>query len=459
MKKVLLLALTLGFFGTVVAQKPVELPNDYRYLPAAPGEPARTLPTASSKMGGNVAGWFSPLDFLANNSNWNPNTDRFISMVFPDSTVVFVDNQNDVSYVGIHAYGHIFDLRHDLWSAVPSDPSAPILPFAQKDNYLVDSIAFRYLYRRNYPDTTVVDTCFVHYYKNIAGSSGPDGITTGNVVFGATDTVRVAMPTGLNQATLSGTSAFRVDTILLTIADTTSFSSTGWGSQYMVRYAGFNVPGMNANSTSNNPASLFGYSVSFRPGHPYNLNDTLESQGTVKQTNGINYFGGLYGRLPEPAPGTSGLPPQLQSKIYVENSIVLTKGSRYGQQGNGWDFIPGLAFFAPQFYDCQAYVTGVSTVSAREIADLGYSLGNSYPNPVANGQTMGIDYGLKTAGTVTLEVYDLMGKKVATIMNNENVEAGDHTALYNVSLQPGIYFYTMFAGDVLVASKKFNVVR
>ncbi|HYG14676.1 MAG TPA: hypothetical protein VEC12_02915, partial [Bacteroidia bacterium] len=292
MKKVLLLALTLGFFGTIVAQKPVELPNDYRYLPAAPGEPTRTFTPASSKMGGSVAGWFSPLDFLANNSNWNTNTDRFISMMFPDSTVVFVDNQNDVSYVGIHAYGHLFDLRHDLWSAVPSDPSAPILPFAQKDSYFWDSVAFRYLYRRNYPDPTVVDTCFVHYYKNVSNSSGPDGITTGTVVFGTTDTVLVQMPTGLNQATLSGTAAFRVDTILLTIADTTSFTSTGWTSQYMVRPVGVNITGTNSMTHSRNPASLFGYSVSFRPGHPYNLNDTLESQGTVKPSNGINYFGG-----------------------------------------------------------------------------------------------------------------------------------------------------------------------
>jgi hypothetical protein len=453
MKKVLLLILVIASYGLANAQQPMELPKDFKLLPSAPSN-LRVLQGSSFNKGGDAYGWYSPLDFITN--NFSGTVDDFVSLTFPDSTVQFIADDNTASWIGSHGFGHMFDLRHELWSAVPSPADMNIIPFDQKDSYFWDSIAFRYLYIRHYPDPTVVDTAFVHYYKNAI----PDGVETGILLFD-TDTVRFQKPLGYNAGTLSGNAYFDVDTILLTPADTTSFGAGGWLQAYYTLAVGATIPRTNSNSFSRNPNSLFGYSVTFRPGHPYNFGDTIESQGTVKPTNGINYFGYHIRSIPSPGTGQSALPKPLRSNNFMETSILLNKSTRYGQTdpGNWTGYIPGLAFFTTQYIDCQAYVTGVSSVSTKEVKDLGYSLGTVYPNPVSNGLSLNIEYALKDAGAVTIEIFDLMGKQMATVVNNEMTDAGTHTATVNTNLAPGVYLYTLKSGDVIINSKKFTVTR
>lgn len=44
-------------------------------------------------------------------------------------------------------------------------------------------------------------------------------------------------------------------------------------------------------------------------------------------------------------------------------------------------------------------------------------------------------------------------------MNNEKVDAGEHTATATLNLNPGVYFYTLSSDNTVIGSKKFNVVR
>jgi len=53
----------------------------------------------------------------------------------------------------------------------------------------------------------------------------------------------------------------------------------------------------------------------------------------------------------------------------------------------------------------------------------------------------------------------MVGKKVATVLNNEKVEAGEHKAAATLNLNPGIYFYTLSSGNTAISSKKFTVTR
>jgi hypothetical protein len=454
MKKVLLLLLVIASYGIANAQQPTELPKDFKKFQAAPSNlPA--LHGSSFNKGGDAYGWYSPLDFISN--NFSGTVDDFVNLTFPDSTVQFIADDNTASWIGFHGFGHMFDLRHELWSAVPSPADMNIIPFDQKDSYFWDSVAFRYLYIRHYPDPSVVDTAFVHYYKNAI----PDGIETGILLFDNVDTVRFQKPIGYNVNTLSGQAYFDVDTILLTEKDTTTFGSGGWTQAYYTLPVGTTIPRTNSSTLSRNPNSLFGYSVTFRPGHPYNFGDTMESQGTQPIANGINYFGCHTRSIPSPGPGQSALPTPLRSNDYMETSIMLNKSTRYGQTNStGWDgYMPGLAFFSTQYIDCQVYVTGVSSTSVKEVNDLGYSLGTIYPNPASNGSALNIEYALRDAGVVTIEIFDLMGKKMATVVNNETTEAGTHTATVTTSLAPGVYVYTLKSGDSIINSKKFTVIR
>jgi hypothetical protein len=74
-----------------------------------------------------------------------------------------------------------------------------------------------------------------------------------------------------------------------------------------------------------------------------------------------------------------------------------------------------------------------------------YSLSQNYPNPF-NPNTV-ISFGVPEAGHVTLKIYDLLGKEIATLVNT-NVSAGVHNVTFDASDIPsGVYLYKLQAGS------------
>jgi len=70
-----------------------------------------------------------------------------------------------------------------------------------------------------------------------------------------------------------------------------------------------------------------------------------------------------------------------------------------------------------------------------------YFLAQNYPNPF-NPETM-IAYGIAETDYVNLEVYDMLGKKIATLIN-EKQEAGDYSVQFDgTGLSTGLYFYKL----------------
>jgi hypothetical protein len=89
--------------------------------------------------------------------------------------------------------------------------------------------------------------------------------------------------------------------------------------------------------------------------------------------------------------------------------------------------------------------TSVSQISSNSPDD--YILAQNYPNPF-NPSTK-INYEIKSSGFVTLKVFDLLGKEVATLVN-EKQNAGSYAVDFNsteFNLPSGIYFYTLNAGE------------
>lgn len=79
------------------------------------------------------------------------------------------------------------------------------------------------------------------------------------------------------------------------------------------------------------------------------------------------------------------------------------------------------------------------------------SLKNNYPNPF-NAQTM-IEYELSSAVKVKIEIYDILGRKVETLLN-EKRQAGHHQISWNAeNLSSGVYFYRLQAGDYIEAMR------
>jgi hypothetical protein len=64
----------------------------------------------------------------------------------------------------------------------------------------------------------------------------------------------------------------------------------------------------------------------------------------------------------------------------------------------------------------------------------------NYPNPF--NPTTVIRYQLSVTGSVTIKVYDMIGREVATILNNEEMSEGEYEINFDASsLTSGVYFY------------------
>ncbi len=80
-----------------------------------------------------------------------------------------------------------------------------------------------------------------------------------------------------------------------------------------------------------------------------------------------------------------------------------------------------------------------------------FSLVESYPNPF-NAQTT-IRFNLATAGKIKLETFDLLGRRVATLIDRE-LAAGVHSVIWDCAgLPSGVYFYRLSDGDRSATSK------
>lgn len=85
-----------------------------------------------------------------------------------------------------------------------------------------------------------------------------------------------------------------------------------------------------------------------------------------------------------------------------------------------------------------------------------FSLSQNYPNPF-NPSTM-ITFAVPSEGFVSLKVYDLLGREVASLVNAE-YEAGTYTVDFNAgSLAGGLYFARLTAGSS-AATMKMSFVK
>ncbi len=85
-----------------------------------------------------------------------------------------------------------------------------------------------------------------------------------------------------------------------------------------------------------------------------------------------------------------------------------------------------------------------------------FSLSQNYPNPF--NPTSNIRFTLPQANNVRLDVYNINGQLVQTLVNSR-MNAGEHTVQFNAgSLASGVYIYRIISGN-FVQSKKMTLIK
>ena len=99
---------------------------------------------------------------------------------------------------------------------------------------------------------------------------------------------------------------------------------------------------------------------------------------------------------------------------------------------------------------------GVTSVEDENVVVRNFALFQNYPNPF-NPSTK-ISYSIKEEGFVTLKVYDVLGKEVASLVN-ENKPEGNYESEFNASTLPsGVYIYTLQVNG-FTSSKKMLLMK
>jgi hypothetical protein len=160
--------------------------------------------------------------------------------------------------------------------------------------------------------------------------------------------------------------------------------------------------------------------------------------------------------------GTVAADPPLVAPSYEAGTTVTLTAV----PDSGWEFVEWSGDLTGSDNPTTITVDAAKNVTATfqqstGIADVTelpteYRLEQNYPNPFNPSTT--IAFSLKQNGLTTLEVYNVIGQKVKTVLN-QNLKAGNHRIVFNAGeFQSGIYFYQISSGN-FKAVRKFVVMK
>ena len=96
--------------------------------------------------------------------------------------------------------------------------------------------------------------------------------------------------------------------------------------------------------------------------------------------------------------------------------------------------------------------TGVGIKKESSTLPENFSLSQNYPNPF--NPTTQITFSIPQSGNYTLKVYDIFGKEIETLVNNEQLGTGKYNVSFNArNLGSGTYIYRLIGNNVNLSNK------
>jgi hypothetical protein len=116
-------------------------------------------------------------------------------------------------------------------------------------------------------------------------------------------------------------------------------------------------------------------------------------------------------------------------------------------------YVPGQAALTGQIYVDQLQIARRTPTSVQYSAATpqGFSLQQNYPNPFNPSTRIQFSIGqenrrMDQAEKVVLKVFDVLGREVATLVN-ENLQPGNYEVTFDAAgLPSGVYYYRLTAG-------------
>lgn len=129
------------------------------------------------------------------------------------------------------------------------------------------------------------------------------------------------------------------------------------------------------------------------------------------------------------------------------HEVIYTQG--YSRANPTDDFVP-IVILDVQF-------TPVSVERIEDFIPANIYLEQNYPNPF--NPTTNIKFGITKASNVDLRVYDMLGREVAVLVDNQFMEAGNYSTKFSSeNLASGIYLYKLKAGEFEL-TKKMQLIK
>ena len=127
----------------------------------------------------------------------------------------------------------------------------------------------------------------------------------------------------------------------------------------------------------------------------------------------------------------------------TQSIIVAQVIARGSSNLNSITKLRETADYARQIYEENFQSVLSVNSSSIEIPD-GFKLDQNYPNPF--NPVTNLEFGISKLGFVSLKVYDILGKEISTLVN-ENLNPGTYKYNFDASdLTSGIYFYRLQVG-------------
>jgi len=213
------------------------------------------------------------------------------------------------------------------------------------------------------------------------------------------------------------------------------------GSGPVLLFARMKAVGINADSANANPSYAVGFTVTWH--------------SSTNPDSGWNEVGGVDYRFKVPS-ATFDWTPFAVVFEPPDNAIGFSARMRY------FNFFEGTTYWDDVSFTAVPSSTNGAVVSVLDEPELisgiprSAELLNNYPNPFNPSTT--IVYGVPKDGSVRLEVFNMLGQRVRTLVNTQH-SAGTYEIKWDGTnesgkiVSGGIYFYRLNTGDLSLTKK------